>query len=96
LASLESRFPVVNIEHGSGTTPFFSRRLHGAVFAEAGNAWDGPFHGSDLKRSVGTEARLDMHFSYFLPITLRVGIARGLDEDCETQIIFGLWVPVLF
>ncbi|HTP06542.1 MAG TPA: hypothetical protein VMM54_15480 [Nitrospirota bacterium] len=96
LASLEYRFPITNIERGSGTTPFFSRRPHGAVFAEAGNAWDGPFHGSDLKRSVGVEARLDMYLSYFLPITLRLGIARGLDEKGETQIIFGLWAPILF
>jgi len=96
LASLEYRFPITNIERGSGTTPFFSRRPHGAVFAEAGNAWDGPFHGSDLKRSVGAEARLDMYLSYFIPITLRLGIATGLDEKGETQIIFGLWVPVLF
>jgi hypothetical protein len=96
LVSLEYRFPLANIERGSGTTPFFFRRLHGAVFAEAGNAWDGPFHGSDLKRSIGAEARLDLYLSYFLPITLRLGIAKGLDEKGETQIIFGLWVPVLF
>ena len=96
LVSLEYRFPIVNIERGSGTIPFFSRRLHGAVFAEAGNAWDGPFHSSDLKRSVGAEARLDIYLSYFLPITFRLGIAEGLDEKGETQIIFGLWVPVLF
>jgi hypothetical protein len=37
-----------------------------------------------------------MYLSYFFPITLRLGIARGLDEKGETQIIFGLWVPVLF
>ena len=40
LLSLEYRLPIVNIERGGGQTPFFWRRLHGAVFAEAGNAWD--------------------------------------------------------
>jgi hypothetical protein len=70
--------------------------VHGAVFAEAGNAWDGTLHGSDLKRSVGAEARLDFYLAYYLPVTLRMGIAHGLDEEGETLTYLGLWVPVLF
>lgn len=96
LTSLEYRFPIENIERGDGQTPIFLRRVHGAVFGEAGNAWDGTFHGSDLKRAVGAEARMDLDLAYRLPVTLRLGIARGLDEKKETMIIFGLWVPVLY
>ena len=96
LVSFEYRFPIENLERGDGQAPIFLRRVHGAVFAEAGNAWDGTFHGSDLKRAVGAEARMDMDLAYRLPITLRVGIARGLDEKKETMIILGLWVPVLY
>jgi hypothetical protein len=96
LGSLEYRFPLVDIERGGGQAPIFLRRLHGAVFGEAGNAWDGTFHSSDLKRAVGAEARLDLDLAYRLPLTLRLGIARGLDEKKETMIIFGLWAPVLF
>jgi Tol biopolymer transport system component len=96
LASLEYRFPLLNIEHGGGQTPFFLRRLHGAVFGEAGNAWDtGAFHGSDAKRAVGAELRLDLDFAYGLvPITLRLGVAKGLDEEGETQLIMNLWMPL--
>ncbi len=95
LASFEYRFPIQNVEDGGSQGPFFVRRLHGAVFGEAGNAWDGSFRASDFKRSVGAEARMDMDFAYRLPITLRLGIAHGLDEKKETTLIFGLWVPLL-
>jgi hypothetical protein len=94
LASVEYRFPVVNVERGEGSLPYFLRRLHGAVFFEAGNAWNNTFHHADLKRSAGAEARLDLTLAYFLPVTLRVGIAAGLDEEGETVPTFGLWLPL--
>lgn len=96
LAGLEYRFPIKNIERGGGQTPFFLRRLHGAVFGEAGNAWDeGAFHGSDLKRAVGAELRLDMDVAYgLLPVTFRIGFARGFDEEGESQVILSLWAPL--
>jgi Tol biopolymer transport system component len=93
-AGLEYRFPLTNLEAGYGTTPFFYRRLHGALFFEAGNAWDGAYRSADLRRAVGAEARLDMTFAYFLPITIRFVIARGLDEYGESQAYLGLWVPM--
>ncbi len=97
LASLEYRFPLDNIERGGGQTPFFLRRLHGAVFAEAGNAWDGEYRSSELKRAVGAELRLDMSVAYNLPVTLRLVLAKGLDEKGESRAgLSGLWMPSLF
>ena len=96
-ASMEYRFPVVNVEKGSDTTPFFYRRLHGAVFFEAGSAWNGEYPdpgSSDLRRSVGAEARLDMTFAFYLPLTIRFVFAKGLDQGGETQAYVGLWVPM--
>lgn len=94
LISFEYRFPVENIEEGWDSKPVFFRRLHGAVFYEAGNAWNGTFHSSELKRSVGAEARFDLYLAYYLPVTFRLGIAKGLDEKGETLTYIGLWVPV--
>jgi outer membrane protein assembly factor BamA len=94
LASVEYRFPLVNVERGEGSLPFFLRRLHGAVFFEAGNAWNNTFHHTDLKRSVGVEARFDLYLAYYLPVTLRLGIAAGLDEEGETIPTIGLWLPL--
>jgi Tol biopolymer transport system component len=94
LGSLEYRFPITNLEQGWDTKPFYYRRFHGALFFEAGNAWDGTYHESELKRSVGAEARLDMTLAYYLPITIRFVVAKGLDKDGETQAYLGLWMPL--
>ncbi len=95
LASLEYRFPVRNIESGFGTAPVFLRRLHGAVFAEAGNAWDGSFRSKDFKRSIGGELRLDTTLVYYLPITFRFVVAKGLDDKGESFAYVSLWLPAL-
>lgn len=84
LMSAEYRFPVRNLEEGFSNTPFFFKRLHGAVFAEAGNAWDAAYSRSDLKRAVGLEARMDMSLAYSFPVTVRLGIAKALDYKCDT------------
>jgi Tol biopolymer transport system component len=95
LASLEYRFPVRNIESGFGTVPVFLRRLHGALFAEAGNAWDGSFRSSDFKRAIGGELRLDTTLAYYLPITFRFVVAKGLDDKGESFAYISLWLPTL-
>ncbi len=95
LISLEYRFPIENIEEGWDTKPIFFRKLHGAFFYEAGSAWDGTFHSSDLKRSIGAEARFDFYLAYYLPITFRLGIAKGLDDKGETLPYIGLWVQMV-
>ena len=97
LASLEYRFPIKNIELGISSTPFFFRRLHGAVFAEAGNAWDDQYRSEDIKSSIGAEVRMDMDIAYqLLPITLRLVGAKGLDDRGESSVYFSLWMPGLF
>jgi outer membrane protein assembly factor BamA len=96
LASLEYRFPIKEIEVGWSSAPVFFRRVHGAVFAEAGNAWDDTFHRDDLKRSIGAEMRLDTDLVYQYPITLRLVITKGLDVGGESKVYLSLWMPPLF
>lgn len=96
LGSLEYRFPLADIEVGISDTPFFFRRLHAAVFGEAGNAWDDTFKRRDLKHSVGAELRLDMDIVYQFPITFRLVGAKGLDAKGESTIYLGLLMPSLF
>jgi hypothetical protein len=95
LLSTEYRFPVQNLEFGFSNTPFFFKRVHGAVFYEAGNAWDGAFVSSDVKRAVGLEARLDMSLFYALPITVRAGLVQALDDKKETSLIANIWVSLM-
>ncbi len=98
LASLEYRFPIKDVESGWSSTPVFFRRLHGAVFAETGNAWDRTFYERDLKSSVGAEARFDVDLAYQLPVTLRLVYAEGLDKKKkgESLVYISLWMPALF
>ncbi len=96
LASLEYRFPIEEIELGWSSAPIFLRRLHGAVFAEAGNAWENAFRSSEFKRSAGAEVRLDTNLTYYLPITFRIVFAYGFDDKGESQVYLSLWMPSLF
>jgi hypothetical protein len=94
LATMEYRFPIQNIENGFGNMPFFFKRLYGAAFAEAGNAWDGAFNRKDVKRSVGAEASMDMTLGYFLPITVRLGLYKALDDQRDKMVTVSIWVPL--
>ena len=94
LATMEYRFPIQNIEWGGGNTPFFFKRVHGAAFAEAGNAWDDVFLRADVKRSVGAEASLDMTLGYFLPVTVRLGLYKALDDQRDKMMIFSIWAAL--
>jgi Tol biopolymer transport system component len=96
LASLEYRFPLKDIELGWSNTPVFLRRVHGAVFAEAGNAWDDAFRSREFKRSAGAEVRLDTNLTYYLPITFRIVFAHGFDDKGVSQVYLSLSMPSLF
>jgi hypothetical protein len=91
-AGLEYRFPLLDVQRGGKTAPFFFRRLHGALFAEGASAWDDDFDSDGVRTGVGAELRLDMVLGYFLPVTLRLVVAKGLDDDGESQGYLSLWI----
>jgi hypothetical protein len=78
---VEYRVPVLRVERGHGTWPFFARTLYAAAFLDAGNAWDGPFAASRIKRSYGAELSLDLVLGYSLPLTCSAGIAFPQDPS---------------
>jgi Tol biopolymer transport system component len=87
LANLELRFPLATPEVGHSTWPLFLRRVHGAVFADLGEAFvhgeERGYTGSDfrwdrLRLGVGAELRLELVMAYWLVGDLRLGVARGL------------------
>jgi outer membrane protein assembly factor BamA len=94
LASLEYRFPLLDVGRGGVSAPFFLRRLHGALFVDAGEAWtDGGFRAGEVHAGVGAEIRFDVIFSYFLPLTVRLGIAAGLDAEGGVYPTLGIRIP---
>jgi len=84
LTSLEYRFPLANIEHRLklGPLSLFLERLSGAIFVDAGNAWEstGPSIWQDFKSSIGAELKADFNFKYDSPFTLRLGAAKALSD----------------
>jgi Omp85 superfamily domain/WD40-like Beta Propeller Repeat len=75
VVNLEYRFPVVRLDRGAGTWPVFARVVHGALFVDAGNAWNTTFRGADVLVSAGAEISLDAVVGYGLPITFTTGAA---------------------
>jgi hypothetical protein len=97
LASVEYRFPLTEDGRGGVSLPLFLRRVHGALFVDAGEAWDGDaFSRADVRVGVGAELRVDFFLSYFVPATLRLGIAAGLDEGGGVYPTLGIWLPQAF
>lgn len=91
--ALEYRVPFWYILRGINTKPFFLDRLHGAVFVDAGEVWGNTqsFSSDRLKVGGGMEFRFDMSIGYWLEITPALGIARGFNQDGETQVYFTIY-----
>ncbi|MGZ3772797.1 MAG: TolB family protein [Bdellovibrio sp.] len=88
--NLEYRLPLLTLYRGSGTDPYFFRRLSGA-FVVDGAAADGGFvntNGSveaiNMKRSffsAGAEARLETTIGYVLPINFVFGYYQAFNNS---------------
>ena len=93
LAQAEYRFPIVTLEAGPATVPVYVNRLYGGVFLDVGDAFNGPIDLSTFLFGTGAEVFLDFTLGYFLPFTLRVGVARGLSDGGETQFYANIGSP---
>ena len=86
LANAELRFPIASPDVGHTTWPIFLRRVHGAVFADLGDAFDlpgtlpfagHPFRTDELRLGAGLEARLELALAYFAVTDLRLGLGHA-------------------
>ena len=85
VANLDLRVPIVRVERGAGTLPFFLRALHGSLFLDVGHAWDGGFRFADVRSSFGAEVSADAVLGYVLPLTFTAGAARRDDPTGEVR-----------
>ena len=88
VASGEYRAPLYWIERGYQTFPAFLRRLWGAAFVDAGNAWQGPFHFQQLKTDAGVEAHLLFSLGWYLEPQITLGWAHGFQSGGGNQLYF--------
>ena len=81
LNSAEYRFPILDLERGFATVPFYLRQLKGRAFVDTGTAFNGYLADADLLVGVGGELVLTTLLGYYMGGTLRAGYARGLTGE---------------
>jgi hypothetical protein len=79
VANAEYRWPIARPQRGIGTWPIFVHSIHGAVFADAGQAWTRTFRAGAIKTSAGAQLSANIVAGYFAPFTASVGAAWGRD-----------------
>ena len=91
LLNYEYRFPILDIDRGFELLPIFFNRMYAAIFIDAGNAYDDRYLPQNLLLGAGMELRSDFRFGFYIPATLRIGYAQGLNGDSKTQLywVFG-------
>jgi hypothetical protein len=62
------------------------RRVHGALFSDAGEAFSGALKLKDVRYSVGAELRVQATLIYYVAAEIQLGIARGLSKGGSDQI----------
>jgi WD40-like Beta Propeller Repeat len=86
--NLDYRLPLLRLERGLGTLPFFARVVHGAVFADSGRVWEPSTGAAGTRISIGGELALDAVIGYTLPLTFAGGAAWRHDPSGrETGIV---------
>jgi hypothetical protein len=92
LFNAEYRFPIVNLDRGPSTLPFFLNRISGNVFVDYGSAFN-DVNNAEFKTGVGGELWFDMTFGYVLGFTFRAGYAKGLASGGIDKKYFVAAVP---
>ena len=87
--SVEYSFPLLLIESGWGYGLTFFDRLWGTLFFEEGGATYGGLGSVNLYRGYGGEIALNTANMYgYVPFSLKVGYANGIDRGGGQQIYF--------
>ncbi|HEY6475745.1 MAG TPA: BamA/TamA family outer membrane protein [Polyangia bacterium] len=88
VASAEYRAPLLWIERGYQTFPLYLRRIWGAAFVDAGNAFQGPFHVGGVKTDAGLETHLLFSGGWYLEPQITLGYAHGFQSGGGNQLYF--------
>lgn len=82
---VEWRTPLSDIDRHSMSPPVGINRLSASVFMDAGSVWDNGNVRSIYYRGAGIELLGEIKVYYRIPIPLRLGVARGLDNRGGTR-----------
>ncbi|MEN3339159.1 MAG: hypothetical protein V7647_2835 [Acidobacteriota bacterium] len=79
--NIDYRFPLAWPQRGFGTVPVMLRNVHGALFTDAGSAWDESFRRADVRRAFGAELSSDTVLGDVLALTVTGGAAWRVDPS---------------
>lgn len=95
LAQLEYRLPIFDLYRGVGSLPIFLERMKFAAFTDWAQATEEPlvYRPSRFLKSVGAELLTEAWVGWRRPMNVRVGYAKGLDDEGVGQWYFfvGSW-----
>ncbi|NPV14581.1 hypothetical protein HPY86_06585 [candidate division WOR-3 bacterium] len=87
VAGLEFRMPIYWLERGIGTLPIFFRNVNGALFLETGLVTNQRrIDFKNWRKGGGGEVRFDFMFARYVPFSLTVGAAIGLEQKLSYQV----------
>ncbi len=92
LFNAEYRFPILNLDRGLSTLPFFLNRITGTAFVDYGSSFN-DVNAAEFKTGVGGELWFDITLGYVLGFTFRAGYARGLASGGIDKKYFVAAVP---
>jgi hypothetical protein len=90
---IEYRLPLFDPEWGIYTLPAYVRRIWGALFVDAGNAYSGEPELEDFLVGAGAELYASFVISYRVTFIVRLGFAHGFNEGGEEQVYLHLGTP---
>jgi len=93
LVQAEYRFPLGRVQRGYATLPFYLNRVWASAFVDYGDAYYGRLDPSRFRVGFGAEIFLDLTLGYFLPFTLRTGLAYGPNAGGGVHVYTQVGVP---
>ncbi len=88
MTTAEWRFPIANIERGFPVFPLALNKISGTLFYNGASVWETGLKPEQFLHGIGIEGTADTQLFRVLPIKLRLGIAKGLSKNGETQPYF--------
>ncbi|MEL6182556.1 MAG: hypothetical protein AAFS10_26605, partial [Myxococcota bacterium] len=82
------RMPIVDLNKGFDTLPFYLGRLTFTAFTDVGSAFNGPVQDAPFQVGVGAELRLSATLGYSLPASFQLGYAHGFGSQGIDDVYF--------
>jgi len=97
LLTAEYRFPLLYVERGFSTWPFYLKNISGALLVEAGTAADKyrRLSYNDSRQCLGAEITSQWLFSYAAPFKIILGVYH-LPKEKESQIMLKMGTDLLW